>query len=66
MKSDYRQAVEAVIAQESKLAEVIGLHAEAVAREKDLAEALRLNRETLSRYEARVSQLEDKALRLEA
>lgn len=66
MKSDYRQAVEAVITQESKLAEVIGLHAEAVAREKDLAEALRLNRETLTRYEARVSQLEGKALRLEA
>lgn len=58
MKSEYRQAVESVIAQEAKLAEVIKLHADAAAREKQLSEALRLNQETLARYEARVSELE--------
>ncbi|WP_223535701.1 hypothetical protein [Pseudomonas sp. GL-B-16] len=58
MKSEYRQAVESVIAQELKLADVIKLHADASAREKQLADALKLNHETLARYEARVSELE--------
>lgn len=58
MKSEYRQAVESVIAQEVKLAEVTKLHADVAAREKQLSEALRLNQETLARYEARVSELE--------
>ncbi|KYC26114.1 hypothetical protein [Pseudomonas sp. ABFPK] len=58
MKSLYRQAVESVIAQEAKLAEVAKLHSEAAAREKQLADALRLNQETLARYEGRVSEIE--------
>lgn len=58
MKSEYRQAVESVIAQEAKLAEVTHLHAGAADRKKRLEEALRLNQETLARYEARVSELE--------
>ncbi|MDP4572292.1 hypothetical protein Q8O96_24775 [Pseudomonas sp. LPH60] len=66
MKSEYRQAVESVIAQESKLAEVAKLHADAVAREKQLAEALRSNQETLERYEARAAELESQILQLPA
>lgn len=62
MKSEYRQAVESVIAQEAKLAEVTHLHAGAVSREKQLAEALRLNQETLAQYEARVAELESASL----
>jgi hypothetical protein len=62
MKSSYRQAVESVIAQEAKLAEVTKLHAEAAAREKQLSAALRFNQETLERYEARVNELESQAL----
>lgn len=58
MKSQYRQAVESVIAQEAKLAEVQKLHADALERARQLADALRLNQETLARYEARVSDLE--------
>ena len=58
MKSQYRQAVESVIAQEAKLAEVQKLHADAIDRARQLADALRLNQETLARYEARVSDLE--------
>ncbi|WP_223531255.1 hypothetical protein [Pseudomonas sp. GL-R-19] len=58
MKSKYRRAVESVIAQEAKLAEVTHLHAGAAAREKELAEALRLNQQTLARYEAYVSEIE--------
>ena len=58
MKSEYRQAVESVIAQEAKLAEVAKLHADAAAREKQLSEALRFNQETLERYERRVTELE--------
>lgn len=58
MKSEYRQAVESVIAQEAKLAEVTKLHAEAAAREKQFAEALRFNREVLAQYERRVTDLE--------
>ncbi|GLO52497.1 hypothetical protein CXG50_12225 [Pseudomonas plecoglossicida] len=58
MKSLYRQAVESVIAQEAKLAEVAKLHSEAAAREKQLAGALRFNQETLARYEVRVSEIE--------
>ncbi|PHN79917.1 hypothetical protein [Pseudomonas syringae] len=58
MKSEYRQAVELVIAQESKLAESAQLHAEAAARERQLAEALRLNQEALAEYERRVAALE--------
>lgn len=58
MKSEYRQAVESVIAQEAKLAEVSRLHAEAAAREKQFAEAKRFNRETLEQYERRVAELE--------
>lgn len=62
MKSSYRQAVESVIAQEAKLAEVARLHADAAAREKQLADALRSNQETLERYEARVTELESQIL----
>lgn len=58
MKSEYRQAVEAVIAQEAKLAEVARLHADAAVREKQLSKALQLNRDTLERYESRVSEFE--------
>ena len=58
MKSEYRQAVEAVIAQEAKLAEVTRLHTDAVAREKQFSEALRFNQETLEQYERRVAELE--------
>lgn len=63
MKSEYRQAVESVIAQEAKLAEVSRLHAESADRERQLADALRSNRETLERYEARVRELESQILR---
>lgn len=66
MKSEYRQAIESVIAQEAKLAEVTKLHAAAVAREKQLADALRSNQETLERYEARVTELESQILQLPA
>lgn len=66
MKSTYRQAVESVISQEAKLAEVAKLHADAVAREKQLAEALRSNQETLDRYEACVAGLESQILQLPA
>ena len=62
MKSEYRQAVEAVIAQEAKLAEVRAMHADAAAREKQLAQALRLNQETLAGYEARVSAIESQVI----
>ena len=58
MKGQYRQAVESVIAQEAKLAEVQKLHADAIDRARRLADDLRLNQETLARYEARVSDLE--------
>ena len=58
MKSEYRQAVEAVIAQESKLAEVTKEHAEVTLRQRRLSEAVQLNQETLERYESRVSELE--------
>lgn len=61
MKSEYHQAVESVIAQEAKLAEVAKLHADATAREKQLSEALRFNLEVLARYEARVAELEPTA-----
>ncbi|WP_218777786.1 hypothetical protein, partial [Pseudomonas aeruginosa] len=62
MKSEYRQAVESVIAQEAKLAEVEGLYALAAAQERRLAEDLRLNRETLSQYERRVAEIESQIL----
>lgn len=58
MKSEYRQAVEAVIAQEAKLAEVARLHTDATAREKQFSDALRFNQETLEQYERRVAELE--------
>ncbi|HBP1882468.1 MULTISPECIES: hypothetical protein [Pseudomonas] len=62
MKSEYRQAVESVIAQEKKLAEVEDMYASAAAQERRLAEDLRLNRETLSRYEDRVAEIESQIL----
>ncbi|HBP5702950.1 TPA: hypothetical protein L6B19_10460 [Pseudomonas aeruginosa] len=62
MKSEYRQAVESVIAQEAKLAEVEGLYALAADQERRLAEDLRLNRETLSKYERRVAEIESQIL----
>lgn len=58
MRSEYRQAVEAVIAQEAKLGEVKKLHTDAAAREKQFSEALRFNQETLEQYERRVAELE--------
>lgn len=58
MKSDYRQAVESVVAQEAKLAEVAKLYAEASAREKQLAEAMRFNQQALAQYEARAAEFE--------
>ncbi|KWV72156.1 hypothetical protein [Pseudomonas fluorescens] len=63
MKSEYRQAVESVISQESKLAEVTALHCEAAANAERLAEALRFNQESLARYEKRVSDLEPQMAR---
>lgn len=62
VKSEYRQAVESVIAQEKKLAEVEDMYASAAAQERRLAEDLRLNRETLSRYEDRVAEIESQIL----
>ncbi|MDC3857706.1 hypothetical protein [Pseudomonas aeruginosa] len=62
MKSEYRQAVESVIAQEKKLAEVEDMYASAAAQERRLAEDLRLNRETLSQYERRVAEIESQIL----
>ena len=58
MKSEYRQAVEAVIAQEAKLAEVARLYTDAAAREKQFSDALRFNQETLEQYERRVAELD--------
>lgn len=58
MKSEYREAVESVIAQEAKLAEVMVLHAKVAAEEKQLGEAVRLNQAALARYEARVAEIE--------
>ena len=58
MKSEYRQAVESVISQESKLAEITRLHADAEAKEQQLAGAVRRTREALARCEARVAELE--------
>ncbi len=63
MKSEYRQALEAVIAQEAKVSEVARMHAEAACRENQLAEDLRFNRETLARYEDRVGRIESQILR---
>lgn len=62
VKSEYRQAVESVIAQEKKLAEIEDMYASAAAQERRLAEDLRLNRETLSRYEDRVAEIESQIL----
>ena len=59
MKSEYRQAVESVIAQEAKLAEVKALYAKAASEEKKLAEAVQLNQEALARYEARATEIEN-------
>lgn len=58
MKSEYRQAVESVIAQEVKLAEVIQAHSDSVLKEQHLAEAVLLNKATLKRYESRVAEIE--------
>ncbi|ETF07024.1 hypothetical protein [Pseudomonas moraviensis] len=58
MKSEYRQAVESVIAQESKLAEVRHMHAEARARLETTTEWLAVNEKTLAEYEGRVAQIE--------
>ncbi|WP_339441308.1 hypothetical protein [Pseudomonas proteolytica] len=58
MKSEYRQAVEAVIAQEAKLAEVANLHAEALAQVEKTTEWVALNEKTLKEYVGRVEQIE--------
>lgn len=58
MKSEYRQAVESVIAQEAKLAEVANLHAEALARVEKTTEWVALNEKTLKEYVGRVEQIE--------
>jgi len=63
MKSEYRQAVESVIAQEAKVSEVARMHTEAANRENQLAEDLRLNQETLARYEDRVGRIESQLSR---
>lgn len=58
MKSEYRQAVEAFIAQEAKLAEVSKMHAEALALVEKTTEWVALNQASLKRYEERALQLE--------
>ncbi|WP_162094824.1 hypothetical protein [Pseudomonas chlororaphis] len=65
MKSKYRQAVESVIAQEAKLAEVKKMHDEAVGRLQKTAEWLALNEASLKSYEDRLAELE-RSLGLEA
>jgi hypothetical protein len=59
MKSEYRQAVESVIAQEMKLAEVTKLHAEAVARVAQTAEWVSRNEASLNACEDRLAKLEE-------
>lgn len=58
MKSEYRQAVESVIAQEAKLAEVKKLHDEALDRLRETTEWVELNEATLKKYEDRLSGIE--------
>ena len=58
MKSEYRQAVESVIAQEAKLAEVRRLHGDALARVAETTKWLGLNEKTLEEYESRLAELE--------
>ncbi|MGF6318744.1 hypothetical protein [Pseudomonas frederiksbergensis] len=58
MKSKYRQALELVISQEAKLAEVKKMHDGAVARERELAEAVQLNEASLKKHEDRLAELE--------
>lgn len=58
MKSQYRQAVESVISQEAKLAEVSRLHNEALAHVAETTKWLALNEKTLEEYEGRLAGLE--------
>lgn len=58
MKSEYRQAVEAVIAQEAKLAEVRRMHAEALAQVKKTTELVAFNEGALKEYDGRLAKLE--------
>lgn len=58
MKSEYRQAVESVIAQEEKLAEVKQMHAEAAARVEQTAEWVAFNEASLKTYEDRLAKLD--------
>ncbi|MBV4478278.1 hypothetical protein [Pseudomonas botevensis] len=60
MKSEYRQAVELVIAQEAKLAEAREIHEEAVARVTQTAEWISLNEASLNACEDRLAKLEVK------
>ncbi|WP_421557771.1 hypothetical protein [Pseudomonas canadensis] len=58
MKSEYRQAVESVIAQEAKLAEVKGIHEDAVARVAQTTEWVSRNESSLNACEDRLAKLE--------
>ncbi|AOA04591.1 hypothetical protein [Pseudomonas sp. TMW 2.1634] len=58
MKSEYRQAVESVISQEAKLAEVKEIHAQAVECVAKTAKWVALNEASLKKYEDRLAELE--------
>lgn len=58
MKSEYRQAIESVIAQEAKLAEIKAMHAEAVEQVAKTAEWVMLNEASLKKDEDRLAELE--------
>ena len=58
MKSEYRQAVESVIAQEAKLAEVQTMHDEAVDRLAQTSEWLSFNKASLQKLNDKLAELE--------
>lgn len=58
MKSEYRRAVESVIAQEAKLAEVKKMHAQALAQVKKTTEWVSFNEASLKAYEAKLASME--------
>lgn len=58
MKSEYRQIVESIISQESKLAEASLMHAEAVERLAKTAEWVAHNEVSLKGLEDRLTELE--------
>jgi hypothetical protein len=58
IKSEYRQAVESVIAQEAKLAHLRTTHAQAQAHLEKTTEWVAFNEARLKRYEERALELE--------